>query len=167
LKNNNVVPDLVYSQGGYETEVTDRTQPYTFVVKIGYNAKTTSSTPLMVRYVYPTYFGHSAFDPYTPDGFNSMLGDLKKYIIDTKAQSYIVPNSIISTIEGAKDNSLRHLYLMYPKEYGELTSITDEDGNEYMADFTKYVFKLHDVDYLLYMDEKGPVSVTNKIIYFK
>ena len=83
---------------------------------------------------------------------------MKTSLSDTREQSYIV---------GENPNN-NHLYFIYPKIFGELKSITDEKGYNYISDFTKRDnIKYNGVDYLLYMDEKGAVSVNNKEIHFR
>lgn len=130
---------------------------YEYEIAVEYNASTTKDK-VAVHYVYPTYFGHSAKS--LADSIDNIVADLRKSVIDSRKQSYIVPNS-------EQNNQLRHLYLIYPAEFGELTSIRDEQNHSYLSDFTKYDVTLHEQPYLLYIDEKGPVAVDNKIIYFQ
>lgn len=133
-----------------------------YTIYAGYNGAT-SREVVRIQYVYPTYFGHSSL-LYTEDSsdiLSTIVGELTKVIIGSKKQSYIVPKSDLN------GSGLKQLYLIYPKEFGELTSINDENNYNYFNDFTKYEVELNGVSYLLYVDEKGAVSVSDKIIYFK
>lgn len=134
-----------------------------YQIKCGYNGKVAISSELDVKFVYPTYFGHSSEDLWketilTTNGSNPDLTDLKRLLLDSREQAYIVPS---------QTKELHHLYLLYPKDYGELTSITDEESYNYLTtDFSMKTLTINGINYLLYYDEKGAVSA-NKIIYFK
>ena len=133
-----------------------------YQIKCGYNGKVAMSTELDLKFVHPTYFGHSDEDLWKKTILTDTSHDLeglKRLLLDSREQAYMVPS---------QTNNLHHLYLLYPAVYGKLTSITDEESYNYLTtDFSMKTLTINGINYLLYYDEKGAVSVTNKIIYFK
>lgn len=154
--------------GEFHFQIQDDKQylSHTYRIKAEYNGDTDIDT-VRLKYVYPTYFGHSSYI-FNSQNIDNIISDLQsKIIIGTKKQSHLVQKS-------DDEDKLRHLYLIYPAEFGELVSIRDEQNHSYLSDFKKYDITISfndtnhkDVQYFLYTDEKGAVSVDNKIIYFQ
>lgn len=168
--------------------IEDNTATYTSVLSIRdeeYNYKfgveyldSVSTKDIIISYVYPTIFGYSTVN-FSPDlkDKNWINGpNLQKIILGHKEQSHIIDNP---------NGETYYIYLIYPKTFGELSSICDEEGYEYFSDFTRYEIKLstsgddfaYDVcgvgtdncqcTHYLYVNNRGKTTIENKIISFK
>ena len=171
--------------------IEDNTATYTSVLSIRdeeYNYKfgveyldSVSTKDIIISYVYPTIFGYSTIN-YTQElgnknwineGINAK--NLQKIILGHKEQSHIIDNPSDKTY---------YIYLIYPKAFGELSSICDEEGYEYFSDFTRHeiqlsksgdIFTYEDCGagkqgsctHYLYVNNKGKTTINNKIISFK
>lgn len=123
-----------------------------------------------VYFEFPTYFGqlpcnHTCGEDYIHE-FNPSIDDIKdlqKHVYITKGFEYKYDN--IANEHG----DVNHIVLAYPKSFGNLSSIMDKYGYEYIDDFHVYekifTFGSRQVEYLVYAD-KIPAEVNNFEIKF-
>ena len=136
-----IVPDKV-TVNGEEVDNNDTTKIFiniktdtTYNVAVTYeNMTVTGSTT--AKFVNPSYFGVVA-SSFSPTAEN--IKDLPETIKDTK--SY---NGVVST------NNQKVCYA-YPKGFGELTSIKDGNGYEYINSFTHSIININEEDYHVYI----------------
>ena len=95
-------------------------------------------------------------------------------LVDTLPDDLNDLNQIVSEIRSFNikytNDSLQHICYIYPKYFGELTSIKDSRDVEYINDFDKilktYVLNGQEVEYYAYID-KHPANVFNYTLNFK
>ena len=126
------------------------TSDTTYVLYVEYDNQTASSSEY-VKFVYPSYCGIVEYD-FVPDSTNILL--LGKTIKDNK-------NFNITYTEL---NNQKVCYA-YPKQYGDLSSIKDINGFEYINSYILSTITIDTIDYNVYLLE-NPTSIINlKQIY--
>lgn len=119
----------------------------------GYNLKVVlkDNTELIdnpyIVFTYPSYFQLSSEDGFSPNNNDIILQNTRKLI-----KTYTNENHY-------------HVYYAYPKSYGELTSISDSQGLEYIHDFTRTIETHNTAEYYVYKDN-NPACVINYTLKF-
>jgi hypothetical protein len=127
-----------------------------------------------IYWCYPTFFGSIPCASCQRDdhSLNPQVTDitnLQKYLRISKENEFTYTNLAYTDINNPL-GAIDHICLAYPKEYGYLTSVTDEYGYEYIDDFEVYEKEIFidnkNVSYYVYIDHT-PAEVQDYKLKFK
>ncbi len=130
------VKDTSYT---YNTTISDTK---TFTLSVTDSKNNTRSSSITFSFVYPFYYGT---------------------FIDSLTETNIKAGTKLVEIKGNKSINLsysdKRVFYAYPKSYGELKSIKDGNGFEYLNDFDKEEININNVNYYIYkIKNKASVS---------
>ena len=152
--NDTLIQDIINQPNGgtysytYSCNITNNT---TFKAVITDGIKTITKT-LDIKFVRNSYYGIISADNEITE---SLITSLNKKVIGVKEFTY---NNIYLTNQ-------RLLYA-YPSEFGNLTSIIDENNFEYIDSYTFNTISINGSQYNVYVLET-PISITNALQIYK